>query len=764
MSGRGRCVREARARTPRTREARARGLWSFAMLVLLAAALLLAPAAALAKSYSVTDVEITSRIEADGTLVVQEWRTFDFSGDFTFVYWELEEADSQGIEIVGAGGPDGAMTPTDRPEDRPPGTYFVSDQGSTTRVDLFFDLSDTSARFGIEYRALGAAKRWDDTGELYWQLVGDGWEVGADRVRATVASPPGVTGDEVRAWAHGPLWGTVGIEQDGVVVLEVDDLPAQTFVEVRMLFPRSAVPAAPRADGPRVDAVLAEEGRLADEANAERAAARWKRRAAIALGAVLPLVALGVVLFLFFKYGREYRTQFQGPYFRELPDPDLAPALVGSLMRWGTVKNDDAVATLLDLANRGIITISPVDEEKDGLFGSKTKRTYSLTLERMKAGDLRPLEQKLVHFLFDDAIGADSFTIEELRETAKEKPKSFHAGWEGWRSHVASTASGMGFVEKQGSFAMGGAILIGILSAVGGFVLAMWGETAIPFIGIPAGVVILVMSPFMRRRTPRAGELHAKYKALKKYLEDFGRLDEKPPDAVVLWEHFLVLAVVFGIADKVMENMKVKVPEIVQDPGFTTMTFMAASMHGGGSPLSELSSGFSGSRRGQRAELRRPAAGAASPVEAEEAAAAEAAAPADVPAALRRFPLFSRGLPAQGPREGLPRKRVVITPRLRKAGDVRREPPWHVTSRRDSQRSSSASRSPSASPAARTAVTSTSAARSSPAFASCSPRSAARRSPCRSGATPRTSPSSAATAPFPRRPRCSPSTATRRTT
>jgi hypothetical protein len=28
----------------------------------------------------------------------------------------------------------------------------------------------------------------------------------------------------------------------------------------------------------------------------------------------------------------------------------------------------------------------------------------------------------------------------------------------------------------------------------------------------------------------------------------------KPPNAVVLWEHFLVLAVVFGIADKVIEN------------------------------------------------------------------------------------------------------------------------------------------------------------------------------------------------------------------
>ena len=201
---------------------------------------------------------------------MREWRTLSFDGDFSRVYWELDESGSQGIEVLGASGPEGALALTDDPASRPPGTYAVTDQGSITLVEVFFRLQDTSARFGIEYRALGAAQRWDDTGELYWQLVGAGWGVPTDRLRASVAPPPGVTGEQVRAWAHGPLWGTVTIEADGVVRLEVDDLPANTFVEVRELFPRAAIPDAPKNDGPRVDAVLEEEGRLADEANAER--------------------------------------------------------------------------------------------------------------------------------------------------------------------------------------------------------------------------------------------------------------------------------------------------------------------------------------------------------------------------------------------------------------------------------------------------------------------------------------------------------------
>ena len=153
---------------------------------------------------------------------------------------------------------------------------------------------------------------------------------------------------------------------------------------------------------------------------------------------------------------------------------------------------------------------------------------------------------------------------------------------------------------------------------------------------------MLVMSPFMRRRTPQAAELHAKYKALKNYLEDFGRLDEKPPDAVVLWEHFLVLAVVFGIADKVMENMKVKIPEVMQDPGFTH-----DELHGGvdarrRQPAERAQQRLLRRRSRRARRARRRAAGAASPAAAEVAAAeAAAAAPAErrrseTPTALAR--------------------------------------------------------------------------------------------------------------------------------
>ena len=99
---------------------------------------------------------------------------------------------------------------------------------------------------------------------------------------------------------------------------------------------------------------------------------------------------------------------------------------------------------------------------------------------------------------------------------------------------------------------------------------AVFGRSLLLLVGAAIGIVLIFVSRSVKRRSQEAAELHAQYAALERYLKDFGRLDEKPPDAVVLWEKFLVYAVVFGIADQVIEGDEVKVPEVVSDPAFRT--------------------------------------------------------------------------------------------------------------------------------------------------------------------------------------------------
>ena len=53
-----------------------------------------------------------------------------------------------------------------------------------------------------------------------------------------------------------------------------------------------------------------------------------------------------------------------------------------------------------------------------------------------------------------------------------------------------------------------------------------------------------------------------KWKAFKKYMEDFSLLKDKEVPALALWEKYLVFATAFGISDKVLKQLKVIYPEI----------------------------------------------------------------------------------------------------------------------------------------------------------------------------------------------------------
>ncbi len=113
-------------------------------------------------------------------------------------------------------------------------------------------------------------------------------------------------------------------------------------------------------------------------------------------------------------------------------------------------------------------------------------------------------------------------------------------------------------------------VLAGVVGVVG-FFSAVWGETVWPVcFAVPSAIALAVMAVYMLRRSRHGNELFAQYKAVHDYLHDFGRLHEVPPQSIVLWNRFLVLAVVFGIATEVINQLRVKVPAVVGDPAFQT--------------------------------------------------------------------------------------------------------------------------------------------------------------------------------------------------
>ena len=570
-------------------------LVAFAAVAAGAAALAAGPAAA--KDFSITSVAVDAQVLPNGDVRITDTRALDFSGIYHFVYWDLSTKGADAIKVLGASGPsltDPSVTVPYKFSDYAfvggaSGTfetYAVEDRGSVVRVQLNFELSDATATFSVRYVAKGAAKRFTDTAQLYWQFVGAETAVESHNVSVTVHLPQGVTSDQVRAWAHGPLYGTVTIEPDASVVMKVDPLPAYTFVEGRILFPAAALSKAPQQPGAKLAEALAEEKRLADEANRSRLWARVKVGLWGVLGVGVPIVALVLVLVLYFRHGREPKTLFQAPYLRDFPQPQLPPALVAFIWRMGSVGSDDVTATLLDLVNRKVIDLERVMVQETGLFGAKDKPTYKLTLHDERLEELLEFEQQLCTFLFHQMAGGNELVLSELKEIAKTHRTSFAKGFQTWKRKVEKEGEQRGYLDPQADRMAFTAAAFAFVAIVAAGAAAVFSGFWWFFLGIPVGLVLIWVARAVKRRSQEAAELHAQYAALERYLKDFGRLDEKPPDAIVLWEQFLIFAVVFGIADQVAKAMSMKIPEVVNDPAFRTPYILWWGMPGDGGGLS----------------------------------------------------------------------------------------------------------------------------------------------------------------------------------
>lgn len=567
------------------------------LVVLLA--LMLLPAAAVAKEFSVESVSIGSVVEPTGDLGVTEERAVKFDGQFSWVEWTLKSAGSEGILILGVSIVSGE---TEQPYTivegtaTQVGTYSVTDNGDSVTVHVAISAQDETLAFRIKYRALQAAKRYADTSELYWKFIGDETGVPTGPVHIEIAPPALLLQDQVKAWAHGPLTGTVAIGAGGLVTLDVPGLPANTFVEARVLYPPEALPSAVVIDQPRLQAVLGEEAKLADEANAERGWARAVLALAIGVSALLSFGALAYATWVFLRYGREYKAAFPGGYLREDPRPDLAPGVIGALWRFGSPGDADIAATLMDLADKGVIALRSTIVHHEGILGigAKDEPSFELGLNpKLPAGTVSATDQVLLDLLFSEIGAGGMVNLEEIKAYAKDNPKVYTEKVKAWADENQSIAEALGLFEGSSwSWRVGIFLLAAVVGAVG-FLSAMWSGTAWPVcMAAPSAIAIAVMGAYMLRRSRQGNELFVQYKAVHDYLRDFGRLDEVPPQSIILWNRFLVLAVVFGIATEVINQMRVKVPAVVADPSFQTTYWWAYSSGRASSPVSALQGGF----------------------------------------------------------------------------------------------------------------------------------------------------------------------------
>lgn len=546
-----------------------------------------APQRAYAKSYSIDSVDIYAQLRDDGAMGVIEKRTFNFDGTFSYVYWDFPVKDGQQINftdlsVTDSSGKTTKLTPADAPEQQ--NTYFLENTGSNYRLTAYVPASDEKLTYSLSYDESNVVKHYSDASELYWQFIGDSWGVNTKQALITIVPPATLTKPQVKAWAHGPLNGLVNIEKNGNITLRVQDLPANTFVEARALYPSDTFSAAPLIDGSITNTVLSEEKNWADQANAERGAVRRHLYGFSALGIIGGLILFGIILFLFIKFGREHKTYvaLDGKYWRKDPKPDMPPSMIGCLWRFGEVKTEDITATILDLTDRKIIAMEEKTSEKKRFIGApKIEKDYSFKVDLEKLSQEPIVNQDLVKLLIKTGWSDNEFSFESISAYAKKEPADFSESLNNWKAGVKGQVEIANLIEASSNAAQIISAGLCVLLLVLGIFMFFQSCTLAGILCLMLTISGAIFAFFMKRRSSEGYELYRRYEGIRNYLKDFSRLDEVPPTSIVVWNRFLVLAIIFGIADQVAKDLKATLPDMVASDDFAISYwwFYGAGLH-----------------------------------------------------------------------------------------------------------------------------------------------------------------------------------------
>ncbi len=562
----------------------------FAVLAL-AACVLAFPQAAWAKSYSMPRVDMEAQVKPNGDLQVTERRTFDFDGEFTAVWWDFgklpDGSDLVVDSVTYAGGDQGSQTRAVvevpfafewREEGGPGGEAFSYDEAQTT-LYAFFEAEDEALTVGLSYTIMNFTQVYDDVAEVYWQFVGPKWGEDSDNVSLTIALPEqagGKTGaveELAKAWAHGPLDGTVSIGPGQKVVFKVPHLLAGDFAEARILFPPAWLTDLPEDSPARLEGrealprILAEEQQWAEAAN-------QKRLLAVGLlggltAACVLLLAWALVAFL--RHGREYAPDFTGEFTSQLPDSRVPVAAIGRLWRWNRESMDDFVASVIALGQRGLIRVDEGEYRTETPGQNREKvRSYYVTRVQDAVAAPNAVEQATLDVLFGTiAHGSPSLWLESIQLFAKENPESFAKAMKAWQKTLSADVAARGYFEPKGKRYQVIFVTLGVLSLVAGIFVPLMLENLLPAaILVPTGIALVVIGNYMPRRSKEGNNLTARCKALRNWLQSLADQPIQRDLPEDYWRQCMVYAYVFGVSKQAMEALVSMRPDLFE-PGNT---------------------------------------------------------------------------------------------------------------------------------------------------------------------------------------------------
>lgn len=491
-------------------------------LSLLLVALLFSIAAQDDKSYSADSFDVDVAAQSDRSLLVEESVTFRFvGGPFSFVFRELPTDHTDGITDIVAG-----MDGVPWPQGTGPGQVEITGNNPIVITWHLSPTSDAVQTFTLSYRALGVVRQGEEADVLDWQALPDEYEYDIASNRVTVSSP-------AQAQLLGQpevLAGKADVTVEGnQAIFTQGNLSAGDPLVVRLSFAPGAFSATPPVR------------------QAQREA--QNSRAWISIVAAAATLLGGILLTIIAARPYQKPSIARSDAMLHKPPNELPPALAGYLTGDSTtsVSWHHALATLFDLAGRGLITIDETTEKK-----WYSTAEFALTYHP-QPGALRRHEQELLDLLFTDKSGAPQTTVTS-REMGQRVTSS---RWKKYTDSVMDELRQGGFLDKKveegrkrlmiwGGVLM--ALTLPMLLAVF-FIRSIFGFW--PLLIVVAvfivGLILLIAGATIMTQSVWGAQQAAQWEPFKRFLREVSRGKAELPDPAY-YDAYLPYATAFGLA------------------------------------------------------------------------------------------------------------------------------------------------------------------------------------------------------------------------
>lgn len=501
-------------------------------------------------SLSISRWLIESELLENGDLYIEEDITFDFSGKFNGVFREIVLEKTSGVKNIEVGEIiDGEEIKYDNINKGKKGNsnvFTIDTNNNSKTITIYSPSKDQKKTFKIKYTVKNVAIKHNDTGELNYQFLGSENKTPIEFFSVNIKLPQN-RNNKVKIFAHGPLNGMADFKDENLIHMEVEDVPKNTFVEGRILFPNNFIPKSSNlSNKSNYNNILKEEKALIKDI--EKKELQKEKITKVLSYASLIAGGIGIITLAFFLSKLKRKINIYEKTSSNIIPEDCSPA-VASYLTLSSSNTEVVVATILDLVRKGYFKIENNEEE-----GKSTNLNIIKTKDQDEG--LLKHESFFIQWIIDTIGTGNSVDIESINKYGENYNDKFLEDFNKWQGLVKKETEDKGYldlrVKKYGYILTVFSIIFFIISIATIAYGVIYGL-------FPLVISIIVFIYGLTLLSRKSDEGHAQYKKWRKfirYIKNTKKVNINKEDLIYPLDMTLIYAIALGLNTDILDNFK----------------------------------------------------------------------------------------------------------------------------------------------------------------------------------------------------------------